>query len=89
MEMMDFSGQGNLGTFTFTKGSVAQTLNPANASGFSNVIIRRIHFIGTAVEELKMFNLYQVYPILTSFSIFVNLLDLQNIEIFKWMERVC
>ena len=83
MEMTDFSGQGNLGTFTFTKGASAQTLNPANASGFSNITIRWVPSISTAVEEVNMSNLYQVYPNPTSSSIFVDGLNLQNVEIFN------
>jgi len=83
MEMTDFSGQGNLGTFTFTKGPAAQTLTPANASGFSNISIKWVPSVSTALEEVQMSNLYQVYPNPTSSSIYVNGLNIQEIEIFN------
>ncbi|MDD4970271.1 MAG: DUF2271 domain-containing protein [Paludibacter sp.] len=83
MEMTDFSGQGRLGTFAFTKGPVAQTLAPANILSFSNISIKWVPSITSAVEELKMSNLYQVYPNPTSSSIFVDGLDINQIEVFN------
>jgi hypothetical protein len=82
MEMTDFSGQGSLGTFSFVKGPSAQTVSPSNVMSFSNISIRWVPSITSALEDLNMSNLYQVYPNPTSSSIFVNGLDIQDIEIF-------
>jgi len=82
MEMTDFSGQGSVGTFTFTKGPVAQTLTPANVTSFSNITLSWVPAVNTAVEEIKLSNLYQVYPNPTTSSIFVNGLGIHDIEIF-------
>jgi len=83
MEMTDFSGQGSVGTFTFTKGPTAQTLTPANVTSFSNISIKWVPSVSTALEDIQMSNLFQVYPNPAASSIFVNGLNIQEIEIFN------
>jgi len=40
MELTDKNGSGNFSTFTFTKGSVADTQNPDNVPSFSSISIK-------------------------------------------------
>jgi len=83
MELTDKNGTGNLGTFTFVKGPTAQTQTPAAVPSFSALTIKWTPSIASALEEVNMSNLYQVYPNPTSSSIFVNGLGIQEIEIYN------
>ena len=81
MELTDKHSQGNLGSFAFAKGTAAQNLIPADVPSFSNNSIKWAPAVNTAVEEVKLSNLYQVYPNPTSSSIYVNGLNIKEIEI--------
>ena len=83
MELTDKNSTGNVGTFTFVKGTSSQTQTPAAVPSFSALTLKWTPSIGTAVEDVKMSNLYQVYPNPTASSIYVNGLDIQQIEIFN------
>ena len=83
MELTDKNSTGNVGTFTFVKGPTSQTQTPAAVPSFSAITIKWTPSVGTAVEDVNMSNLYQVYPNPTSSSIFVNGLNIQKIEIFN------
>ena len=83
MELTDKNSTGNVGTFTFVKGPSSQTQTPATVPSFSAITLKWTPSIGTAVEDVKMSNLYQVYPNPTTSSIYVNGLDIQQIEIFN------
>jgi len=83
MELTDKNGTGNLGTFTFVKGTTTQTQTPASVPSFSAITIKWTPSVGTAVEDVNLSDLYQVYPNPTSTSIFVKGLDIQEIEIFN------
>jgi len=83
MELTDKNSTGNVGTFTFVKGTSTQTQTPVAVPSFSAITLKWTPSIGTAVEDVKMSNLYQVYPNPTTSSIYVNGLDIQQIEIFN------
>jgi len=83
MELTDKNATGNVGTFTFVKGPAAQTQTPAAVPSFSALTIKWTPAVNTALEDVTMSNLYQVYPNPTTSSIFVNGLDIQEIEIFN------
>jgi hypothetical protein len=83
MELTDKDATGNLGTFTFTKGPTAQTQTPAAVPSFSAITLKWTPSIASGIEDVNMSNLYQVYPNPTSSSIFVNGLDIQEIEILN------
>lgn len=80
MEMTDRNGTGNVATFTFTKGPTAQTVSPANISVFTNISLEWVP-VKTAVEEVKLSKLYTAYPNPTNSFIFVNGIDIKEIEI--------
>ena len=83
MELTDKDATGNLGTFTFVKGPTAQTQTPAAVPSFSALTIKWTPSIASALEDVNMSNLYQIYPNPTASSIFVNGLDIQEIEIYN------
>ena len=83
MELTDKNGTGNVGTFTFVKGPAAQTLTPAAVPSFSALTITWTPAVNTALGDVMMSNLYQVYPNPAATSIFVNGPDIQEIEIFN------
>ncbi|MDD4970272.1 MAG: DUF2271 domain-containing protein [Paludibacter sp.] len=83
MELTDKNATGNLGTFTFVKGPAAQTQTPAAVPSFSAITIKWTPSVNSAVEDVKMSNLYQVYPNPTSTSIFVNGPGIDEIEVFN------
>jgi len=81
MELTDDDLTGNLGTFTFIKGTTSQTLTPANVPSFSNISIKWIPAT-TGIDEVKLEKFYTVYPNPTKSTIFINGSDIQQIEIF-------
>jgi len=80
MELTDKHSQGNLGTFAFTKGPVAQTLTPTAVPSFANISIKWTP-VTTGLEDVAFSSLYSVYPNPTTASIFVSGLGIQKIEI--------
>ena len=84
MEMVDghATSADPLGTFSFVKGPVAQTLTPANVPSFSNITIKWVPSGISAVENVSLSNLYNVYPNPTKSLVYVNGFDIQEIELF-------
>jgi len=80
MELTDKNGLGNVGTFAFTKGPVAQTLTPASVPSFSNITITWTP-VATGLEDVGFSKLFSVYPNPTKSTIYVNGVDIQKIEI--------
>lgn len=83
MELTDKNSTGNVGTFTFVKGPAAQTVNPANVPSFSTITIKWTPSVNAGINDVKMSELYQIYPNPTSSSIYVAGLDINEIEIFN------
>lgn len=81
MEVTDDAVQGPLTSYTFAKGPTAVTLTPANLTNFTGISIQWVPAV-TAIEQVKLENLYAVYPNPTTSSIFVNGTDIKEIEIF-------
>ncbi|MDD4971254.1 MAG: DUF2271 domain-containing protein [Paludibacter sp.] len=83
MELTDKNAPGNVGTFTFVKGPAAQTVTPVAVPSFMAITITWTPSVNSAVEDVKMSNLYQVYPNPTSSSIFVNGVGIDEIEVLN------
>lgn len=81
MELTDKHAQGNLGTFTFTKGPVAQTLTPADVPSFANISIKWTPVTATGLTDVAFSDLYAVYPNPTNSTIYVSGLNIQEIEL--------
>jgi len=76
-------GNARVATYTFIKGtSTATGTVSTSSSSFSNVSIQWVP-TATGLNELKLANLYSVYPNPTKSSIFVNGSDIQQIEILS------
>lgn len=69
-------------TASFTKGPNSQTVTAANKSPITNVSVVWVPST-TGINEIKLGNLYSVYPNPTRSSIFVNGFDIQSITIFS------
>ena len=80
MELTDKHSQGNLGSFDFTKGPSICSVN-GNAPSFTSTSIKWTPLVNTAVEEVTLSNLYDVYPNPTSSSIYVSGLNIKEIEV--------
>jgi len=81
IEMTDGSGStGKLAAFTFTKGPLAVTLTPANQTVFSNITAQWVP-VATGIDELKLSDLYTAYPNPTTSTLFINGLDIKEIEL--------
>lgn len=81
MEVTDNDGTvQNLATFTFTKGTSNQTLNPATTNGFSNISIEWIP-LNTAIDEVEANSIYQLYPNPATNKLFVSGDDIKKIDI--------
>jgi len=81
MEMND--GNAKVATYTFIKGSATTTGTvTTSSSSFSNVSIQWVPTV-TEIDEVKLANLYSIYPNPAKPSIFVNGSDIQQVEIFS------
>ena len=80
MELTDKHAQGNLGSFTFVKGPVSQTLTPAAVPSFANISIKWTP-TATGLENVLLNNIYNVYPNPTNSSIYISGFDVRQIEI--------
>ncbi|MEA4981669.1 MAG: DUF2271 domain-containing protein [Paludibacter sp.] len=81
MEVTDNDGTvQNLATFTFTKGTSIQTLNPATTNGFSNISIEWIP-LNTAIDEVEANSIYQLYPNPVTNKLFVSGDDIKKVDI--------
>lgn len=76
-------GNARVATYTFIKGTSPTTGTVSASSGsFSNVSIQWVP-TATGIDEVKLANLYSVYPNPARSSIFVNGSDIQQIEILS------
>ena len=82
MEMTESNGGGKVGTFTFDKGPNGVTLTPTSVPSLSNINIKWTP-TSTALEDVKLSNLYQVYPNPAKTTIFVNGFDINEVEVFS------
>jgi hypothetical protein len=82
MEMTEGNSGSRVGTFTFQKGPNTQTLTPTNIPSFSNIAIVWTP-TPTAINEVQMDKLYTVYPNPFTSSIFVNGIDINEVEILS------
>lgn len=80
LEMTENEGTGKFTSYTFTKGTTAVTLNPANVSGFSNISIKWVP-TNTALNDIEDAKQYSVYPNPTLSTAYVNGYDIQEIEL--------
>lgn len=81
MEVTDNDGVvQNLATFTFTKGTSIQTLNPSTTNGFSNISIEWKP-LNTAVDDVEANSIYQLYPNPVTNKLFVSGDDIKKIDI--------
>jgi hypothetical protein len=69
-----------VGSFAFTKGATAQTVRPAAVTGFSNASLVWTP-VNTGIDEVKLANLYSVYPNPTNSYVYVNGVDIQCIQL--------
>lgn len=82
MELTDKNATGNYSTFTFTKGTTAQTLNPANAPSFSSIsIVWTPDFM--AVPENTVLADYSLFPNPTDGIFKISGTEIQEIEIMS------
>lgn len=82
MEMTESNSGSKVGTFTFDKGPNGVTLTPTNVPSLSNINIKWTP-TSTALEDVKLSNLYQVYPNPAKTTIFVNGFDINEVEVFS------
>lgn len=81
MELTDKHSQGNLGSFTFVKGPSVCIVTPADVPSFASTSIKWIPAVKTAVDEVTLSNSYDVYPNPTTGSIYVDGLNIKEVEI--------
>ena len=67
-------------TSTFVKGTAAQTVTPANVSPISAISIKWVP-VNTAINDVELEKLYNVYPNPAISSIYVTGNDIQAVEI--------
>lgn len=82
MELTDKNATGNVGTFTFNKSAVSQTVSPANVASFSNVSISWVP-TSTGVNEVKLAKLYSIYPNPTKSTVYIDGTGILDVEIFS------
>jgi hypothetical protein len=82
MEMTESNSGSRIGTFTFEKGPNAVTLTPSNIPSFTNITISWIPTL-SGIEDVKLSKLYEVYPNPTKSSIYVNGIDISEVEILS------
>jgi hypothetical protein len=68
-------------TASFTKGAASQTVTASNKAPITNVTVKWVPS-STGLNEIKLGNLYSVYPNPTRSTIFVNGFDIQSITIY-------
>jgi hypothetical protein len=71
-----------LGSFSFTKGTTSQTLNPAAITGSFTGISIQWTPTNTALTNVELSTLYSIYPNPAKESIYVNGPDIQSIDVF-------
>lgn len=82
MELTDNDGiKQNFASFQFVKGTAEQILIPSTTSGFSNINIKWAPTAPAGIDEIELSNLYSVYPNPTKSSVFVNGIDIMEIEL--------
>ena len=81
MEMTEDNATGKLATFSFTKGPVATTLTPSAQNNFTSVTLSWTP-LNTGIEDVRISNLYTVFPTPTKGSVFINGPEVQQVEIF-------
>jgi hypothetical protein len=79
MEMTE-GGSNKVGVFAIKKGSVQQTITPANVSGFSNITIKWTP-VSTGIEDVKSDKLYSIYPNPAKNTLFINGFDIKEVQI--------
>jgi len=80
IEVTDDAVQGPTTSYTFTKGPTAVNLTPTALTNFTGMSINWVP-VASGIEEVKLSNLYSVYPNPTKSSIYVNGLDIKEVEI--------
>ncbi len=87
LEMTENEGTGKLATFQFAKGTTAQTLTPANVTGFSGISIKWTP-TNTAINSIELSTLYSIFPNPSKESVYVNGPDIQSIDVFTLEGRI-
>ncbi len=82
MELTDKNATGNYSSFTFTKGTTAQTLNPANVPSFSSISIAWTPDL-TAVPENTAMTDYTLFPNPTDGIFKISGNSFQEVEIMS------
>ena len=82
VEMTESNFGSIVGTFYFEKGPNTVNIMPADVPNFSNINITWIP-AATGIEDVKPAKLYNVYPNPATSSIFVNGLDIYEVEILS------
>lgn len=84
MELTDNDGKAqNLASFNFTKGTVAQTITPANTSGFSNISIQW-QPSSTSIDDSTVDAVFGLFPNPVSNTLRLNVSGMTQIEIFDF-----
>jgi Predicted periplasmic protein (DUF2271). len=83
MQLTDDDFSGLNATFSFTKGSAAQSLTPANASPCFNNISIQWTPTNTAIEKVSDSNQYSVYPNPTMATAYVSGFGIKEIELYS------
>ena len=81
MELTDKSSTGNVGSFSFNKSNVAQTLTPSNVPSFSSISIQWVPTSTAVINQKDENSIYRIYPNPAKESIFVNGYDIESIDI--------
>ncbi|MDD4990752.1 MAG: DUF2271 domain-containing protein [Paludibacter sp.] len=79
MEMTE-GGSNKVGVFAFKKGNTAQTVTPANVSGFSNITIKWTP-VSTGIQDVALDKLYSIYPNPAKNTLFVTGFDIEEVQI--------
>ena len=87
MELTDKDATGNVGSFTFAKGTSEVTLNPTSIPSFSNISIKWTP-TNTSVEDIEENNLYRIYPNPAKKYIYVTGFDISLVDIINTDGRI-
>ena len=87
MELTDKSSTGNVGSFTFNKSNVVQTLTPTTVPSFSGITINWIP-TNTAVDNTEEDKLFRIYPNSAKSDIYVSGFGISRIDILDIKGRV-
>lgn len=79
MEMTE-GGSNKVGVFALKKSNTAQTVTPANVSGFSNITIKWTP-VSTGIEDVTSDKFYAVYPNPAKNTLYVNGDDIREVEV--------